>query len=85
MASPILSLQGATVVAGIESALIFKTLPNYLDDTSIQGLIKLIAFILALNYGLLFFYLTVIYPDLISPLRNFPRPKVRLFSFIHKI
>ncbi|KAI0388110.1 cytochrome P450 [Hypomontagnella monticulosa] len=75
MAASILSLRGATVFTGIESAVIFKALPNYLDDTSTQGLIGLVAFILTINYGLLFIYSTIIYPDFISPLRNFPRPK----------
>ncbi|KAI2465869.1 cytochrome P450 [Annulohypoxylon bovei var. microspora] len=75
MAASIFSLQGATLVAGIESVLIFKVLPNPANDTYSEGLIKLVASVFAINYVILFVYSTIIYPDFISPLRKFPRPK----------
>ncbi|OTA93586.1 hypothetical protein M434DRAFT_395518 [Hypoxylon sp. CO27-5] len=64
-----------SLIAGIESVLILKVLPNYFTDTYSQGIIKLIVSIFAVNYALWFFYSAIIYPDLISPLRKFPRPK----------
>ncbi|KAI1460397.1 cytochrome P450 [Annulohypoxylon moriforme] len=75
MAASIFSLQGATLVAGIESALISNVLPDYMDVTYSQGTAKLIALVFTINYAILFVYSAIIYPDFISPLRKFPRPK----------
>ncbi|KAI1097501.1 cytochrome P450 [Jackrogersella minutella] len=75
MVTSMLSLQGATLVAGIESVLIIKVLPDYVANTYSQGLIKLIAYVFGINYVLLFLYCAIIYPEFISPLRKFPRPK----------
>ncbi|KAI1450642.1 cytochrome P450 [Annulohypoxylon stygium] len=75
MAASILSLQGATVAAGIESLLVLKVLPNYVDSTYSQKNVRLIALVFFINYVILFIYSTIIYPDFISPLRKFPRPK----------
>ncbi|KAI0889322.1 cytochrome P450 [Annulohypoxylon maeteangense] len=75
MATSIFSLQGATLAAGIESVLISKVLPDYVDTKHPKNIIKLITLVFAINYAILFVYSTVIYPNFISPLRNFPRPK----------
>ncbi|KAI0900056.1 cytochrome P450 [Annulohypoxylon nitens] len=75
MARSILSLQGATVAAGIESLLVLKVLPNYVDSTYSQKNVRLIALVFVINYVIFFIYSTIIYPDFISPLRKFPRPK----------
>ncbi|KAI1776604.1 cytochrome P450 [Hypoxylon cercidicola] len=75
MASSILSLQGVTFMAAIESAVIAKFLPENIADVYSLGSVKLVALAFAINYGLLFVYSAIIYPDFISPLRNFPRPK----------
>ncbi|KAI1209349.1 cytochrome P450 [Annulohypoxylon truncatum] len=75
MATSIFSLQGATLVAGIESILISKVLPKYIGTTYFQETVKLIALVFIVNYAILFVYSTIIYPDFISPLRHFPRPK----------
>ncbi|KAI0152110.1 cytochrome P450 [Hypoxylon sp. NC0597] len=75
MATSIFSLQGTSLIAGIESVLILKVLPNYFVDMYSQGIIKLIVSIFAVNYALLFIFSAIIYPEFISPLRKFPRPK----------
>ncbi|KAI1379648.1 cytochrome P450 [Hypoxylon crocopeplum] len=75
MSTSIFSLQGVTLIAGIESVLVTKVLPNHLADTYSQGPVTLILSIFAMNYALLFVYSAIIYPDFVSPLRNFPRPK----------
>lgn len=75
MASSIFSLQGVTLIATIESALIIKVLPEDIADAYSLGFVKLVSLVFIINYGLLFVYSAIIYPDFISPLRNIPRPK----------
>ncbi|KAI1764222.1 cytochrome P450 [Hypoxylon sp. FL1150] len=74
MATSILSLQNVTLIAAIESALLTKALPEYFADYSLE-VSKLATLVFAINYGILFVYSVIIYPDFVSPLRSFPRPK----------
>ncbi|KAI0172152.1 cytochrome P450 [Hypoxylon sp. FL1284] len=75
MVASMLSLPGVTLIAATESALLTKILSEDIVDAYSLKFTRLVSLVFAINYGLLFVYSAIIYPDFISPLRKYPRPK----------
>lgn len=84
MGSSVLSVPGAAVVSTLEAYAMVKFYPYgqfgpwHWKPYNLVDNIDTILIIFGLNYVLLFAYLDVVYPTFLSPLRNIPRPKVRV-------
>lgn len=69
---------GVTLIAALEVFVIVRVLPGHYNfgDASLG---RTACSVFAVNYLLLVLYLRVIHPRFFSPLRKFPKPKVRRF------
>lgn len=76
------SLPSATLFAAVGSFLLVKTFPERFPRSNAFAwlFIQLFGFYLLLMFLYAFFYLGLIYPYLISPIRHFPRVNVSSFS-----
>jgi hypothetical protein len=73
------NFQGVTLIAAIETFLLGKVFPRSYAPRDVS-IIRVGLSIFAVNYLLLFFYSVFIFPNFVSPLRKFPRPRVSHLS-----